>query len=686
MLKSMDIELFKQALKCVMEARKPEALNEVSLRAVMDEKYPGASEPLLYKRKKDWCRFIKAEIGNCSVRSVENTFDLGMINQFRRHLYLEHLIHGQWTVRSLQVMDRLGQYLCADDRFPLKEETLIFLFDLGVDLWLIEPNDKLDLYFLRSLSPLVDGAKRIQSALQCTLSIEVGRMEITDEFLKASHDWMEQRVIRLGGLAVLRHLFKTSLSKVYDPVTGRYEIYRYKPDMIQKYQGQGFPYRYLIQLAVKHLCPGSVIKPQFQEEEYQNLLRFSADFLEVLDVCNPSFLSDFYQPTENFPNYITDNAIYEACRIPAQYSPDFCELLLERLYLPLLRSKRVRRPALAKSLLAILKCCAKMAPCTFLTAEELRAQTSLGADQISEALRLLSIPSNEVNQDFYSLLTPTNQAQYPFIRCPGGRFFFLCRELSCYAFCERAVSVLGGKISALNRELGVKLEELVRSLLREKGFSPMDGTFKAGKCVIGQCDVFLERKNEILLIEVKKRSLPDSFSQADIFSTYRSLSEGMVYGQIQLLKIRERLEQDGKLDVYKNAADQLPHMTLHRLGRQILTVSLCLPEYAFLSNATVARGLMRSLLHGRLESRVPGRDGDLEKINQLADSFRSLMQDHSDEPFHQYIHYCCFRSLQQFWLALHTSESLDEFFHLLTKDCSIATSAMDYYALFKLGR
>ena len=95
MLKSMDIELFKQALTCVMEARKPEALNEVSLRAVMDEKYPGASEPLLYKRKKDWCRFIKTEIGNCSVRSVENTFDLGMFNQFRRHLYLEHLIHGQ---------------------------------------------------------------------------------------------------------------------------------------------------------------------------------------------------------------------------------------------------------------------------------------------------------------------------------------------------------------------------------------------------------------------------------------------------------------------------------------------------------------------------------------------------------------------------------------------------------------
>ena len=107
------------------------------------------------------------------------------------------------------------------DRVSLKEEILIFLFDVGVDRWRIEPNDKLDLYFLRSRSPLVDGAKRIQSALQCTLSIEVGRMEITDEFLKASHDWMEQRVIRLGGLAVLRHLFKSSLSKVYDPVTGR---------------------------------------------------------------------------------------------------------------------------------------------------------------------------------------------------------------------------------------------------------------------------------------------------------------------------------------------------------------------------------------------------------------------------------------------------------------------------------
>ena len=38
------------------------------------------------------------------------------------------------------------------------------------------------------------------------------------------------------------------------------------------------------------------------------------------------------------------------------------------------------------------------------------------------------------------------------------------------------------------------------------------------------------------------------------------------------------------------------------------------------------------------------------------------------------------------WLALNESESIDGFFHMLTKDCSVATSAMDYYALFKLNR
>ena len=74
------------------------------------------------------------------------------------------------------------------------------------------------------------------------------------------------------------------------------------------------------------------------------------------------------------------------------------------------------------------------------------------------------------------------------------------------------------------------------------------------------------------------------------------------------------------------------------------------------------------------------------KINHLARAFQALMLDHSEMPFYQYIHYCCFRSLQQLWLALNESESIDGFFHMLTKDCSVATSAMDYYALFKLNR
>ena len=682
----MDIELFERALARVMEDRKPGSLDETALRAVMDAKYPGSAETLLYKRKKDWCRAIQDKIKDHAVPYGEKTFDLGTVNRFRRHLYLEHLIHGRWTVRSLQIMDCLGMCLSCEDDFPMNEETLLRLFDLGVDLWQIEHAEKLDAYFTLSLSPLAEGAKRIQNELRCTLSVDEGRMEITEEFLKSAHDWMEQRVVRLGGLAVLRHLFETSLSRIYDPVTGRYEIYRHKTDFIQKYQGQGLPYRYLIQLSVKHLWPDPLIKPKFREAEYQKFLRFSADFLEVLDVCSPVFLADFYQPAEEFPNYITDNAIYEACRVPAQYTPAFCEMLLERLYLPIMRSREVRRPALARSILAILKCCAKMKPCTFFTAEEIRRQTSLGCGQISESLQLLSIPAGEVNREFRSLLTPTDQTQYPFIRCPDGRYFFLCKEFSSYAFCERAVAVLTEKIPMLNRIIGERLESLVRSLLREKGFSPLDGTFKSGKRTVGQCDVFLERRQEILLIEVKRRSLPDSFSQADIFSTYRSLSEGMVYGQLQLLKIRERLERDGHLDVYRDAADRVPYMTLHRNGRHVLTVSLCLPEYAFLSNATVARNLMRSLLLGQLESRDPERSSDLVKINHLARSFQALMLDHSEMPFYQYIHYCCFRSLQQFWLALNESESIDGFFHMLTKDCSVATSAMDYYALFKLNR
>lgn len=684
----MDLAILESCFEEVLHLRKSDIqLDKTERRALLQKKYPGA--PLLkqYPYTEDWAPVIQKKILECSTHtqdapfSSQDTITRNDIDKLRRHLYLKNGLRGIDDRESLYILGTLFWNIGLDCFFLKSRDTLLTLFHMGIDLYISGAQIDKGYAYDRELDDILASAKRLGPIIKRPWDVDEGKIDISDSDKRAIHLELEHRIEQLGGQAVLRRLFRFDLSSKYNAKLGRYRIYRTRNTSITDYKGQNIPYRYLMQICVKHLVPNGPCQPRFDLGRYRALLEMARDYLTILDICDPSMYADLYIPIADYPDYLVSNAIYEAMCIPPQYAPEFCELLIKELYFPYMSSKAGKLQSLKRVILPILRWCLRQKPGTVFSTEDIQRGTGLGQKQISSALHYFSIPHDQVNRSFLCEIDPADFDTWPLVSLPNDRFFLLCPEMCGYGFCERVYYTLKERVDYLDRHLGRDTEAFVKRLLDRRGIPYATGEYKDGKQVVGQCDLVLEGERKILFAEIKKCPLPVTFAQGDDIEILHSLGDGMAYAQIQALKNREYLEKHGSMMLYPEENRPGPAAVIDLRGRYIMTAGICLPEYAFFANAQSAHNLLAAMAAGSFSAVDPSRESRLKKFNQKAQEFQRLFKDSGIKSLHDYTHGCCFRSVQQFWYALRISHTADELIDHLTRDCIIFLSPLDFYPL-----
>lgn len=637
---------------------------------------------------KDLKRYIESElmkdtVDDANQKSGGNRVKLGDLNLLRKQLYLEQGLACDSDMRRIDALDNMSHPFRVDRGLPDDSEVIKNFFDRGIDLWLLAEQAKTDRTFdRRRLAPIIEAAQLIQKECKEELRVVDGKVDVTETIWRAVHTRLDNLATQLGGGAILENLFNNILAGQYSKELKRYEIYRTKCGTYQ-YKGQQLPYRYIIQIAMKHLFQ----KPKAtncQPALYAEFLKLARALLTVLDICDPDPIADYTLSTKDFPVFVFNNALYEALCIPPQYDPSFCVFLIEQLYRPFLMSGEGRIPFLGHTLPTVLNWCMSQKPCSFFKISDIRRDTGLGEKQIGRVLDCFSQPHECVNENFNSAVDESNLDKYPLVSGPNGQYFQLCPEFSGYAFCERVYTMLKDKFPLVDRKLGPAVERCVAALLDEKKIPYLSGEYKERKQIIGECDFVLEDKRRIMFLEIKKCPLPQTFIQGDDVEIFHSLADGMIKAQIQALKHRDYLEKNGQIVLYSGDVSTAPCGTIKLDGRKVITVSMCLPEYAFLANSVPAKGMMQCLAVGTLSTIDPARSDRLRKINELASQLQAHIRGCSVTDLNRYFHYCCFRSVQQLWFILNRSANVDEIITRLSKDCAVALNVMDFYALSKL--
>ena len=177
---------------------------------------------------------------------------------------------------------------------------------------------------------------------------------------------------------------------------------------------------------------------------------------------------------------------------------------------------------------------------------------------------------------------------------------------------------------SLDSSLGMMLEELMRQLLRERGFAFKHGVYAQGiSSVETDCDLAMETGMNIVFFEVKKRGLSRGFELVNDVQLLRDLCYGPLKAQVQALKHRLYLKNNGEINLIDENGNQ---SSLVEQDRRISTISICLPEYGFLTIKSVIQKITESMLCADYNTVDPNEAHKLNDLNLLAGEFRDLTE------------------------------------------------------------
>ncbi len=387
----------------------------------------------------------------------------------------------------------------------------------------------------------------------------------------------------------------------------------------------------------------------------------------------------------DLPKYIYNNIIFENLYIPLQYNPDFVLDTLVRIYKPLYDMNKLKEFSFNDYYRITQSILKNYGFCSIISFEDLRIKLNMKRKTLRNILDEISEDKENINRDYTEILSPTNLFDKPLVKLSEATYFFISPHFCAYSFCKVMHQMLKNiKFSNLDRKIGELTEKYVKDKLNEK-----DIPFKSGYYAIrnqkdkGECDVVLETNNEIVFLEIKKRSLPDEFELGDDVEVLRSLGDGMLNAQKQILRHRIYLQKHNLMRLYKEENENSLCSDLELKGRRIVAVSMCLTEYGFLTNKTISSQLLESLLFATYHATNPAKDINLKKLNKLRDTISKLVEELRPEDkkdARSVFFNTLFRSLQQFVYVLNSSNNIEQLVQYLTSEIYLIDGSLDFYS------
>lgn len=125
-----------------------------------------------------------------------------------------------------------------------------------------------------------------------------------------------------------------------------------------------------------------------------------------------------------------------------------------------------------------------------------------------------------------------------------------------------------------------------------------------------------------MFVEIKKCPLPDSYEQGDDVKVLQALGDGMLYAQEQILWHELRLKEKGVIELYDPEGNWL--MDYSPGKKRIMAVSICMPEYDFLTDRSITEAFLESTLLVTYHTVDPNREALLKKLNKRAGTIQMV--------------------------------------------------------------
>lgn len=393
---------------------------------------------------------------------------------------------------------------------------------------------------------------------------------------------------------------------------------------------------------------------------------------------------DVFTEIEDFPYKLAKNLCFEKMCIPRQYHPEYVKLLLQNMLEPYYGTGKEKMRAYSfhnYQELAVYVMQEARGPRIF-KREEFADRLGISSYKLDQILQDVAYDADSINVDFSYYLDATNSWRKPLVRLDADTYFCLDGRMEGYAFYEAMFQIIFARYGTVfSKYQGERLEKMVYQMFREKHFPYITGQYLPdGDLPERNCDMILEGSERVMFVEIKKCPLPGSYEQADDVDVLKTLGEGMLYAQEQILWHKLRLKEKGALVLYDKERNYLQDYTPGK--KKIIAMSICMPEYDFLTDRMMTETFLESTLRVTYHAIDPSREKVLNKLNKRTANIQMVTARlFAGEKYttRDVFFDSMFRSLQQVWTMLRMCDSLDMFLDMCDTQLVVITGAGDVY-------
>lgn len=610
------------------------------------------------------------------LRQMENRGEIFNSHLFRRlakHFYLEEVIEKKNTSEERILMETLHAFLGNNYYFEVKREVFFELYTLVYNYpRKDDASVKNDIFINR----MADSAIYLKN--------EGFKIGIEKDSIKYDHiveqnifSMLDKKIEAVGGVYILKEIMNEYINKNYIPLIDRFYISRKSNDERNE------PLNLLINLAVKHL--NTDIRSDYgveKKDSINKIIRLAEAWLDISDIQGTSTIEYSMLELHDFPYYLKNEMIFEKMCIPAQYSSKFILLLLDNLIKPwfdlVLNSEKNYKYEEYRKIAEYILTQKKHLGC--INIYDIKNKTNVAKYKIENILKDISIPKRNVNIEFTSLDGRVNLYTRPLISDLLNNYIYINQHFTGIGFFIAAHEMIKQKKSNLDRVQGTIVEEILRNEMKSKGYDYLYGKYEEKNGVPqSDCDVILLGE-KINFLEVKKKSATEEFNLIDDVSMLKSLSKGMIRAQKQAFS--------HELYIRKNKGMQL------KMGSMIkkvlydenqfpaVKISICLPEYSFLTSSSFSRRLLELLVIAKVSAVEEARQVDLDNLNDYGEQIRKIIElinEGKNIDIHKVGFCSLFCSLQQVLTAIWSCDNKEEFLEVIHDWIIIDDKNLDPY-------
>ena len=635
---------------------------------------------------------------NLEAAEQQNGISKPELQKLRKHLALQHFVGDLPSVGLMLPLEILLVWVNAIDQVvPGFEQE---------DVWLRTISLAKD-YALVAAPLLKQGSLSVQQTY-CreyavsqgvtyfrergyAIGIEDARPKVDEADLHRIATSIDEDVKALGGAWLVGTIFEINKER-YDPDMQRFHFVRQYQNVPQvKNCTPSIPHRYLLNLAAKHCQQRpSLTRANDRQEALERLQEASRHFAALYDVQNYYQMTMPLQSSNTLVDFVQDTALYDSFFVPPQLRASDVPDLIERLF-----SWVDRRTIRAKlgfdidSYVFVVRQILHLPNQLMKPTHFHRTKIKLpGGSRSTERDAILSLLSHEQANAGY--LLPNDYAaetfsNRPLVRLPANDFGLLnaswCGAAFYEALFKKLIDIFGQFASD---EVGDATEEAVKSYLRLHNVNYKTGEYSVGKARY-ECDVVVETPKFVIFIEVKKKPLTRNSRSGGKADLFIDLFKSLFDSQIQALRHRVHLTQEGQLTLSKGSKQH----TVYRQDRRIVTISLTTLDYGGFQDKVFAQTFQKHVygLHLSTDSQNKKYENAFRNINKKISFFRELykqlmavdLEEEKAMQGGQAFYDCPFMSLPQLLVMLDNVDDNKSFETSLLRTRSVTTLSQDYY-------